>query len=281
MGILKKLEQRLLRSLPDVHSMRHAEILPIHALETHVSTFAELLLMTHDGGGLVADEERFDAAPGDVLVVPSGTPHRHEYDLSRYYECFVVSFSWKAEKDYFAVVTNHALQALSPAHKAEIARAIETLQTDLADLEEIDWLVARSKVLTILLMMLRATAKEEEPAPPSETAPLGKRRRRWLLDRARTHMESHYGEEDLSLTSVARALGVSACHLSHLFSEQSGFTFSSYLRAVRLAKAKALLEEGKLTIAQVAFAVGYRDSNYFAKVFRQQYGRAPSDFLCR
>ena len=98
-GVEKKFE----RQLPDVHSMGVLMVDPICALETRTSGRAELIHVTGGSLELVTDVGQFSAGPGDTLLLPSKTPHRDEFDLDVGLQGFFVSFSWKAEKEYFAL----------------------------------------------------------------------------------------------------------------------------------------------------------------------------------
>ena len=63
-----------------------------------------------------------------------------------------------------------------------------------------------------------------------------------------------------------------------LFSQQSGFTLSAYLTQARMGRAAALLSDPSVRIADVAYAVGFEDPNYFSRVFRKFHGKPPSHF---
>ena len=79
-----------------------------------------------------------------------------------------------------------------------------------------------------------------------------------------------------TLDQIAAALQVSPFHLSRVFSQESDFSLFGYLATVRLTKARQLLLEEDLPVAEVAYAVGYASPNYFAKVFRKAFGHPPS-----
>jgi AraC-like DNA-binding protein len=51
-----------------------------------------------------------------------------------------------------------------------------------------------------------------------------------------------------------------------------------YLNRYRVRQAKSLLEAGHLSITDVALAVGFSSSTYFARVFRQEVGISPSAY---
>lgn len=80
----------------------------------------------------------------------------------------------------------------------------------------------------------------------------------------------------LSRKDVARHLGVHPNHLSRLFAEFGRESFSQFLLARRLDRARLLMEDPGLNIAEVARLGGFGSANYFTRVFRAQTGRTPT-----
>ncbi len=106
------------------------------------------------------------------------------------------------------------------------------------------------------------------------------RRRRGLAEKALAYMRANYARE-ISLEEVARALHISPYYLSHLFRERVGGTFTERLTELRLGEAKRLLAGTDLLVAEVAERVGYRDANYFCRVFRKREGQTPRAYRSR
>lgn len=82
----------------------------------------------------------------------------------------------------------------------------------------------------------------------------------------------------VSLSALARQVGMSKYCLSHRFREVLGVTFRDYLLRVRLERAKALLAAGQLSITEVAQSVGFGDLPRFDKVFKRYTGFTPSAY---
>ncbi|MBN2221166.1 MAG: response regulator [Vallitaleaceae bacterium] len=91
-------------------------------------------------------------------------------------------------------------------------------------------------------------------------------------------IDLHFVESDLSTNRLAAEVYLTDAYLSTLFKKEVGITISRYIQNVRMEKAKELLKDKSLNIAEISERVGYTDSNYFAKTFRKIYGKAPSDF---
>jgi AraC family transcriptional regulator, regulatory protein of adaptative response / methylphosphotriester-DNA alkyltransferase methyltransferase len=91
-------------------------------------------------------------------------------------------------------------------------------------------------------------------------------------------IEEEYANERLSLTVVARKIATSRRQLQRSFSEVGGTSFRRELQRIRMARAADLLYEGRLSVQEVAAAVGYRQAAQFAKAFRRSHGAPPSSF---
>lgn len=84
--------------------------------------------------------------------------------------------------------------------------------------------------------------------------------------------------KELSLETVAEGLHISAGHLSRVFKAKTGTTFSNYVTELKLQCAVRLLEEGKLTVKEIAARLGYHSVHHFIKIFREKYGNTPKEY---
>jgi len=87
--------------------------------------------------------------------------------------------------------------------------------------------------------------------------------------------------EDLSLETIARQVGLSPHYVSKIFKERTGVNYIDYLTECRVEKAKELMRDPSLSLKEIAIDVGYRDPNYFSKVFRKVCGLSPSEYRDR
>lgn len=97
------------------------------------------------------------------------------------------------------------------------------------------------------------------------------------LERALVYVQSHY-TKNLSLEEVAAVVNLSYWYLSRLFTRLVGVSFQEYVTGLRLAAAKELLLETRLTVEEVARQVGYEDASHFTRIFKQRTGMTPRAF---
>lgn len=70
-------------------------------------------------------------------------------------------------------------------------------------------------------------------------------------------------------------LGMSKAQISKTFKSSYGMNITEYLTQKRLSKALELINEGKLSVLQVALAVGYTNQSSFGRAFKKFYGYSP------
>jgi len=85
-------------------------------------------------------------------------------------------------------------------------------------------------------------------------------------------------EKRIALAELARIVGLSDSRFRHLFTAQTGTSPKAYLRRLRLDRAKLLLDEGALTIDQIALRVGWQHRSHFERRFKQFYGMTPAQY---
>lgn len=92
-------------------------------------------------------------------------------------------------------------------------------------------------------------------------------------------IEDHIEEASFGVPELATAIGMSKSVLYNKVQAITHLSIGNFIKSIRLHKAAAYLREGKYTIAEVAFAVGFNDRKYFSKEFRKQFQCAPSAYL--
>ena len=85
----------------------------------------------------------------------------------------------------------------------------------------------------------------------------------------------------VSLAAMATAGGVGRRTLLRRFASATGMSPIEYCRAVRIARARELLEGGDTSQKQIARSLGYKDVTSFARVFRKVVGTAPGAYRKR
>ncbi|MGK0255017.1 MAG: transcriptional regulator GlxA family with amidase domain, partial [Mariniflexile sp.] len=85
--------------------------------------------------------------------------------------------------------------------------------------------------------------------------------------------KTNFGVHDLSAE-----IGMSSPVFYKKIKFLTGMSVNNFMKSVKLKRAAQLLQQSDLTVYQVAFEVGFKNSKYFSKEFRKEYGKYPSDF---
>lgn len=127
-----------------------------------------------------------------------------------------------------------------------------------------------AKVLENLEKMLDERGGKQEEQPEEILNPSA-------LENIVEEIQARYNE-NITLTGFSKKHNISAGHLSNLLKERLGMSFSEYITAKRVQKAKELLADERLSVEKVANEVGYKDYFYFTKVFKKAVGISPSKY---
>ena len=90
-----------------------------------------------------------------------------------------------------------------------------------------------------------------------------------------------YPDPGLDLDQVARELPISAKRLSRILNQQVGVSFRQLLRDMRIEEAKRILTSHQVSVKDVAARVGFSDSHYFSRSFRESTGLKAREYQSR
>ncbi len=99
-----------------------------------------------------------------------------------------------------------------------------------------------------------------------------------LIARAISVVEKNMGEPDFTVEKFSRELGMSRVHLYKKLLSLTGKTPIEFIRMIRLQRAAQLLEKSQLSVAEIAYQVGFNNPRYFSKYFKDQFNILPSAY---
>ena len=97
---------------------------------------------------------------------------------------------------------------------------------------------------------------------------------KWLV-------REQFSNPDLNVKAIAERLHCSPDYLSHLFHAETGEKLIPYIQRVRIEGAILALETTPLYVSEIAYASGFSDPAYFARVFKKLKGEAPQEYRAR
>ncbi|TVY01275.1 response regulator [Cohnella terricola] len=96
------------------------------------------------------------------------------------------------------------------------------------------------------------------------------------VEKVKRYIDDNYANKEIGLETIAANLAINPSHLSSVFKKEAGITISEYLIRKRMAQAKAMMDEGRGKLSEIADSVGFGDPYYFSKSFKKMFGISPS-----
>ncbi|WP_085246801.1 helix-turn-helix transcriptional regulator [Gilliamella mensalis] len=98
-----------------------------------------------------------------------------------------------------------------------------------------------------------------------------------LFEAIRQYIDTHF-RENITRDFLANMFYISPNYLSHLFQSEGKIGLNEYLNHIRLEYAKSLLKDYDLNIKEIALVSGFKDSNYFCRIFKKKTERTPTEY---
>ena len=94
------------------------------------------------------------------------------------------------------------------------------------------------------------------------------------------YIDEHFFDTELSLESISKALGYHKKYISCIFKKQMHIGVVEYVNTLRTQNACTMIRQGGATcVSDIAYACGFRDAQYFSKVFKNKIGMSPMEYI--
>jgi signal transduction histidine kinase/DNA-binding response OmpR family regulator/streptogramin lyase len=102
---------------------------------------------------------------------------------------------------------------------------------------------------------------------------------RQFVEQAIQIVEDNINNAEFSVEELAAQLNISRGYLYKKMVKITGRTSIEFIRVIRMKRARQLLEESQLQVAEIAYQLGYNSPKIFTKHFKEEFNMRPSDFL--
>ena len=99
-----------------------------------------------------------------------------------------------------------------------------------------------------------------------------------LLAKITDTVEAHIADSDFNVTRLQESLEIGSKLLYRKVKQMTGKTPVEFIRYIRLQRASVLLREGRFSVSEVMYMVGFSNSSYFSKCFQKAYGITPAEY---
>ncbi len=233
------------------------------AFPEHLHTQLEMMYLFSGEARVTVDGQRRAMAPGELMVAFPNVVHG--YSLSESAHGLMMILSPECCGDFHAQLMN-TFPAVPFAAKAQLRPDVSLVAQAIADeyLTGNDEAVQRAYMQVILARTMPLLQLRPQPGGGEQE----------LLHRAMSYMSTRW-REPVSLSDMARELGASKYHLSHLFSSRLHTNFRSYVNALRVEHAQQMLRGSDSSITDICYDCGFESQRTFNRAFLQQTGSTP------
>ncbi len=120
----------------------------------------------------------------------------------------------------------------------------------------------------------------EETLLPSSDLQINQTDQKFLKSLVKA-IEDNIDSETLNADFLSKELGMSHSVIYKKIKSLTGMTFIEFVRDYKLKIAKQLITEQSFSVSEACYKVGYSDRKYFSKLFKQRFGKNPSDFYSK
>jgi AraC family transcriptional regulator len=216
---------------------------------------------------LEVGETRWQVEAGDVMLIHPGMRFRAGFEGKGFNDRCISLVYLAAGDERF-----DAAQAW--------ARSEQRVLPASNRLRYLRWLLQRAATLRAPMLAEYVASEVFREPDKAPAALVGEHKLAWYAERiqaARERLDAGF-DRDHTVSALARSVGMSAFHFTRVFAELVGRPPHRYLTDVRLAAARAMLQDGR-AVTDTCFACGFNNLSHFSRSFAARFGAPPSRFL--
>lgn len=211
---------------------------------------------------------------GDIAIIPAGITHSCGWDTPAQFMVLAVepTLLKQVGQDWVNPDQIELLPRFMSESDAFIQSVFSTLKTE-AEVGGMGSHLLVDSLKTALVVHLLRNYCATRPKLSSYTNGLSQATFTLVKDYINDHLQ-----QDLKLDELAAIAQISPYHFLRLFKQSLGATPHQYILQCRIEKAKLLLQQSQLSIAEIANQVGFCDQSHLTRCFKQSLGVTPKQF---
>ncbi|MDR0891515.1 MAG: response regulator [Mediterranea sp.] len=100
-----------------------------------------------------------------------------------------------------------------------------------------------------------------------------------FLDKIHKVIEENMDDSDFNIDAIANGIGLSRSAFFKKLKSLTGLAPVDLVKEIRLNKSVELIKTTDMSVSEVAFAVGFKDSGYYSKCFKKKYNQSPREYM--
>lgn len=219
---------------------------------------SQLLYTISGRGNIFLNGKTYEVEQGMLVFLPPHTAHEY-HCISERWETLYITFNGSGIRDFWD--TEPAIWERMDGFSFE---------SWYNKLYQYKYQPEMAKKLSIELYSMLLELKEHV----TQTA-AGLQKKQHMLTQAMYYLAE---EKDPELEKIAVRLGISKSHFCRIFKEFTGYRPFEYMNLLRIQKGKELLKDSRMSIQEIAGAVGYESHSYFSMLFKRYVGMTPGEY---
>jgi AraC-like DNA-binding protein len=227
----------------------------------------QIIYVTKGEGIFETASKRYEVNPGSIMIVFPGVRHYYK----PVYEIGWMEYWVGFKGEHFEMLRSRGfLNAQQPFFEIGLQNNILDLYNDI--IEEVRnqkplyQTVASTKILALISEINACARRRAQTCHAAQVVESAK----FIM------VENIYGDIDIS--SIASQLSTSVSRLNDVFKTYTSMTPYQYYIHIKIHAAKSLLEQGDLSVKEVAYKLGFEDQYHFSRLFKQKTGITPSQW---
>lgn len=247
----------------------------------HWHNHTEIIYISHGNCSVYINGTLFSCNEGDLVLTPSGSLHSILPEIGSKYYAIVVgdTLFTSMMTDHHCKMTlkpfllNNKLPPLHISNKhssyLEIVAMIKSIIEEDTNKNKCYEMIIKAELCRLFTQIIRNFPNQIY----SRIEQLGINTQ--TIKKIIAYISTHYSEK-ITITDMSKYANMSNQHFCRLFKAYTGKTFIEFLTIYRLEQSNVLLINTDLPITQIPDLTGFCNANYYARIYKNRYGHAPS-----
>lgn len=237
-----------------------------------IHDFYELYYLEKGKTTYLLENKFYFLESGTIFFVPCGAYHKTDNEDSPYTERLLIHFDKESVSPEAHPFLNNLGEQntfhIQKEYMEEIRQLFLSIEQESDNFELGNHALCSLYLSELLIKILRYSSPTVSIKPDGTNL---------LIKNITNYIQANFNQ-DISLQQISRKFSISPSYLSRLFKQQTSICLTEYITIVKITAAKKLLLNSSKSVAEIAEACGFHDSNYFAAVFKKFEKTTPKKY---
>ena len=254
---------------------KHRHHFPVHKHDY----YTEILYIVNGESDFLIDDNDYYAKSGDIVLFNSGVVHEEFHALKNNidaYYCAISNIQFKNFKELWLMPTNGDPVLHTDNYQEQIKNIFQDLYKEGCSRQPGSNNICNSLVLILSILILRIINEENRVL----TNIANTNSTYVLVETIKNYVNANVSSS-LVIEKIADHFHLSPSYVSHIFKSIAGMPLMKYHNNKRMDEAKRLLLSTNLPVCEIAYTIGFQNTNHFYLPFKKYTGVTPQEYRDR